>query len=641
VIPQGKRLRHLRALRDALDRGSGSRTPGKARYAVPSLWSDPSAPPGAIAVDPFAFYRGAIDALLGAPQVSTDGGDAGRDGEWSRSAVVYNMLVRLTCAYDHDGDGKLGVPLNPDGWRETGTFLKAIAILPYIRSLGADTIHLLPVQEIGLDGRRGSLGSPYAVRNPRTFDPMLGEDVLGMPIEAQFSAFIEAAHHLGFRVILELPLRTLSKDCVWAEVHPDWFYWIREGLEFHPPSFTPEQIRLANDLIDRGICDGLPTPSIEYRSAFSDPPDPATVGLRDGRWVGTAPGGGRVVIPGAFADWPPDDNQPVWGDVTYLKLHQDRRYNYPAYNTVRMYDSTLLTGGTGTERLWKELVDVVSWYAGELLIDGMMVDMAHALPDGLAGRIIAGARRVNPTFAFWAEDFSRTQDQVRIGYNAVLGGQWACQHRRGDFRDMLAWLGRTPELLPHLAAPETHNTPRAAAREGGHAYTRYAWEIGCFIPGIPYIHSGFELGESHPVNTGLGFTAEELRAFPAEVLPLFSARALGWDRPGPTIRRVSRALELRKRFADCIVPGDAPFRPAASGDDRVIAFVRSSPDGRRSLLVAANSDPLGPSPFRVSDVPASISGEDLLSGTSFPSGTGFVEGTLEPGQVAVFAGGGG
>lgn len=637
-----RRLRNLRAIRDALEARSREAAPRTVPYAIPTLWIDPAGPPGAMAVDPYDFHIGSIDAILGTSPRHFGGGIETAGGDWSRAAVVYNLLVRLTTAFDHNGDGEIDLPVNGDGWRETGTFLKTIALLPYVRFLGANTIHLLPVQEPGFDGRRGSLGSPYAVRDPRILDPMLGEPAVGLPIESQFAALIEAAHHLGLRVVLELPLRTLSKDCVWAKDNPSWFYWIRDGSAFHPPVFTADQVRAANDLIGRGISDGLPAPSEGYRSLFSGPPIPSAVTLRDGRWVGEAHGGDRLVIPGAFADWPPDDHQPVWGDVTYLKYFQDERYNYVSYNTVRMYDSTLLRGGTSTESLWNELAAVVSWYALEFGIDGLMIDMAHALPEELAFRIIRGAREVNPEFAFWAEDFSRTSEQGRIGYNAVLGGQWACQHRRRDFRDMLSWLGRTPELLPHLAAPETHNTPRAAAREGGEAYARYAWAVSCFIPGIPYIHSGFEFGERHPVNTGLGFTADELRQFPPEVLPLFSARTLRWERPGMNVSDVSGPLEVRNRHADCIVPAAASFRLVESGDERVIAFRRASPDGRRSILVAANSDPLERAEFRIADVPPGVpGGGDLLSGGKFHTAPGSVEGTLEPGQVAVFAGGGG
>jgi hypothetical protein len=74
-------------------------------------------------------------------------------------------------AFDHDGDGVLssapGLP------RETGTFLKTIALLPYVRSLGCNVLHLLPIASIGQDGRKGALGSPYAMRDPYDLDETL------------------------------------------------------------------------------------------------------------------------------------------------------------------------------------------------------------------------------------------------------------------------------------------------------------------------------------------------------------------------------------------------------------------------------------------------------------------------------------
>ena len=622
-----------------------------ARYKVPSLWQPSGSGRGPVAVDPFAFYGEIIGAIIGTdPAPLCGSGGSGGDGRdrsdrlgrlgrlgWSREAVVYNMMVRLTCAYDHDGDGMLGQPLNPDGWRETGTFLKAIAILPYIRSLGANTIHLLPVQEIGRDGRRGTLGSPYAVRNPVVLDPALGEPITGLPLESQFAAFIQAARHAGLRIILELPLRTLSKDCVWIKDHPDWFYWIERGRELRPPAFTREEIRLAEEKISSGDHADLPIPSPAYREMFTDPPGAASVRLEGGRWTGTVPDGRTVIIPGAFADWPPDDHQPVWEDITYLKLYQDKRYNYPAYNTVRMYDSKLLKDDTRTETLWQELENVVARYVSEYGIDGIMIDMAHALPETLAKRIIGRVRGIKPDFAFWAEDFSRTVDQVRVGFNAVLGGQWACQHRLGDFTDMLSWIGRTPELLPHLATPETHNTPRAVTRLGGERYSRYAWTVGCFIPGIPFIHSGFELYERRPVNTGLGFTSEELESFPPGSLPLFSAHTLDWDETRGLPEWLRKPLGVRALYPECTLPeGGTEFRIVDGGNRRILAFRRSNASTGRCLLVVANTEMDKRVNFSASGVFPDPDPMDLLSGVRFSAIPGGVEGLLESGQVVVF-----
>ena len=83
--------------------------------------------------------------------------------------MIYNLFVRTTTAFDHNGNGTLDLPTNAEGLRETGTFLKAMAMLPYIKRLGATTVHLLPITSIGHDGNKGTLGSPYAIRNPMSW----------------------------------------------------------------------------------------------------------------------------------------------------------------------------------------------------------------------------------------------------------------------------------------------------------------------------------------------------------------------------------------------------------------------------------------------------------------------------------------
>ena len=95
------------------------------------------------------------------------------DTNWSKKAVVYNMFTRFCTAYDHNSDRQLGghpkdTTVNDAGIRETGTFLKSITLIPYLQYLGINTIHLLPITEIGKAGRKGDLGSPYAIKNPYT-----------------------------------------------------------------------------------------------------------------------------------------------------------------------------------------------------------------------------------------------------------------------------------------------------------------------------------------------------------------------------------------------------------------------------------------------------------------------------------------
>ena len=148
------------------------------------------------------------------------------------------MFIRYTCAYDHDRNLEVNKDPLPNGLRETGTFLKAIALLPYLKSLGVDIIYLLPVTKIGIDGKKGDLGSPYAVKNPYELDENLTEPFLDIPIQDQFKAFIEAAHSLNIKVVTELVLRTASIDSDLAIDHPEWFYWIKENTKWFRTSKT-------------------------------------------------------------------------------------------------------------------------------------------------------------------------------------------------------------------------------------------------------------------------------------------------------------------------------------------------------------------------------------------------------------------
>src|SRR5512143_1719344 len=115
-------VRHLRMIRTRLrQRARGRRVRA---YAVPGLWLREDAAAHRLRkVDPFAFFAGSIDRILRQRPVRIR---RTRGGAWTSGAVVYNMFVRTSAAFDHDQNGKLDLPVNEAGWRETGTFLKAL-----------------------------------------------------------------------------------------------------------------------------------------------------------------------------------------------------------------------------------------------------------------------------------------------------------------------------------------------------------------------------------------------------------------------------------------------------------------------------------------------------------------------------------
>jgi glycosidase len=539
-------------------------------YSIPVVWLNPSdLSGGSIEVEPANFYSTKIEQILNTRINSTV----------ERKQVAYNMFIRHTAAFDHDGDGTIKTESINGIWRETGTFLKAIALLPYIRSLGCNLLYLLPVTAIGKEGRKGNLGSPYAIANPYELDSALADNLPGISDEEQFSALIEAAHLLGIRVITEFVFRTASVDSPLALEHPDWFYWLGEDVperagytnepgKYGPPFFSEDILVNIRTKIKNKDYTSLPEPETAYQSLFTD--IPVRVKLEDGKIIGTTNDGTKCRIASAFADWPPDDEQPVWSDVTYLRLFDDDKFNYIAYNTVRMYDAELNQTAKRKEDVWEHIAGIIPHYINKFGIDGVMIDMGHALPDELLTEIIARARAINPDFIFWEENFNLTIESKEKGFNASLGYMPFDQHKphkMNEIIEMLAW-GSNP--VPFFLTPETHNTKRAAGRSGRENYTKYTWAINNFLPGILFIHSGFELGESKPVNTGLEFEPYEIEAFPAYTLPLFSGTTLDWTKK-PELLSFIRKVRRIASENDII-----NITPVQSMNPEVIAFIACS-----------------------------------------------------------------
>ncbi len=232
-----KKIEALRELRDILKSGVGKK---KYKYYIPSLWMDFNSGFIDVSVDPSLFFKTKIDGILKIDNYVRNNKSC-LNGNWSSKASVYNIFVRLTTAYDHNCNGEIDLPINESGWRETGTFLKTLALLPYFKYLGVNTLHLLPITSIGRDGNKGELGSPYAIRNPYQIDQSLAEVNINLDINTQFLAFVEAAKRMGFRIILEFVFRTSAKDADWIVENPEWFYWIKDDVELRHPKDTNEQ----------------------------------------------------------------------------------------------------------------------------------------------------------------------------------------------------------------------------------------------------------------------------------------------------------------------------------------------------------------------------------------------------------------
>ena len=553
----------------------------KSDYFIPSVWLEQNKPElnQLFNIKPTKFFLQQIKQIY---QLSKN--KIVLPDNWTNHSIIYNLFIRYATAFDHNQDGVINI--NPENqFNELGTFLKAIALLPYLYNLGVNTIYLLPITSIGIDGRKGNLGSPYAIKNPYKLDENLNEAILGLDIETQFAAFVEAAHLIGMKVVVEFVFRTASKDSDLALDNPDWFYWIKDKIKNREPNsndenkygnpiFTEKQLEEIKKKIQNKDFQQLPTPSETYKNMFTE--IPKKVARVDGRIVGVL---GEInkcscKIPGAFADWPPDDIQPPWSDVTYLRLYNHPAFNYIAYNTIRMYDQRL-NEKYKIESLWQNIINIIPYYQNNFNIDGVMIDMGHALPSALRTEIIDTARENNPHFVFWEENFELTKKSLRDGYNVSLGYMPFDSHLNYKVKEFVQMLSGEGTPIPFFGTAETHNTHRTASRNGDIEFSKFTWTLFNFLPSLPFILNGFELGESHPINTGLCFEQDEIDNYSPETLPLFSLSQLDWNSKNNIYNFIQNTIEIRNKTINLEDNFNSKTLTYVNNQDQwIIAFIR-------------------------------------------------------------------
>ena len=127
---------------------------------------------------------------------------------WSRQAVIYQINTRQ--------------------FTPAGTLAAATRELPRLKALGVDILWLMPIHPIGEKNRKGTLGSPYSVRDYRAVNPELGT-------KADLKAFVEAAHAQGMKVILDWVANHTAWDNRWVSEHPDWYARDWKGAHVSTP----------------------------------------------------------------------------------------------------------------------------------------------------------------------------------------------------------------------------------------------------------------------------------------------------------------------------------------------------------------------------------------------------------------------
>lgn len=127
--------------------------------------------------------------------------------EWTKDASLYQLHL----------------------WHFTpeATLRAAAEHLPRLADLGVGVIQLTPIHEIGAENRKGTRGSPYAIKDHRSLDPALGT-------MDDLRDFVSGAHELGMHVILDWVGNHTSWDAPLLQAHPEWYARDWKG-DLRPP----------------------------------------------------------------------------------------------------------------------------------------------------------------------------------------------------------------------------------------------------------------------------------------------------------------------------------------------------------------------------------------------------------------------
>lgn len=133
--------------------------------------------------------------------------EANPSPDWVKKAIIYEIFLR--------------------NFTPEGTFKAAQAKLADLKTLGVNTIWLMPIHPIGEVKRKGKLGSPYSIKDYYDINPELGNT-------DDFKNFVKAAHDLELKVILDFVGNHTAWDCAFIKERPDFYAKDKKGNIMSP-----------------------------------------------------------------------------------------------------------------------------------------------------------------------------------------------------------------------------------------------------------------------------------------------------------------------------------------------------------------------------------------------------------------------
>lgn len=129
---------------------------------------------------------------------------------WLKSGIIYEVFERS---------------FSPEG-----NFQGVIKRLDSLGSLGVDILWLMPIHPIGQVKKKGTIGSPYAVRDYYAINPAYGT-------KDDLRQLVQEAHRRQMKVIIDIVANHTSWDSVMM-AHPDFYKHDKNGHVTYPYDWT-------------------------------------------------------------------------------------------------------------------------------------------------------------------------------------------------------------------------------------------------------------------------------------------------------------------------------------------------------------------------------------------------------------------
>lgn len=129
-------------------------------------------------------------------QVSYSGETARRSEPWVKDGIIYEIY--------------------PRAFSKEGNFAGIEKRLPELKKLGVTILWLMPIHPIGIEKRKGTLGSSYSVKDYYGINPEYGT-------LNDFKTLVHAVHNQGMKIIIDMVANHTAWDNEMAKNHTRWY----------------------------------------------------------------------------------------------------------------------------------------------------------------------------------------------------------------------------------------------------------------------------------------------------------------------------------------------------------------------------------------------------------------------------------